>query len=235
MPKTLRQKLRRAEKISFCPDCGKRFANETRVLQHMNQPSNTCGSWINELSQAYHNYFHAPARTYTRTTARYRPDRDVVPEVDGAYAHGELGPDEDSVYNPDDGWQQEDAPGLVFNTHPNTPSIHPGGTTFMDRFFSDQYADLQQENLYYPFVSRIDWQFASWLLRSCLSMAAIDDLLSLELVCQFSFTPSLKLTCIIDQAAAHFLSICKRAKASRRNATIGSQVEIARSSPQGSD
>ena len=87
--------------------------------------------------------------------------------------------------NPDDGWQQEDVPGLVIDAHPSTPSIYPGGTTFMDQFFADQYADFRQENLYYPFASRIDWQLASWLLRSRLSMAAIDDFLSLELVCRF--------------------------------------------------
>ena len=203
----------------------------------MNQPSNTCGSWMNELSHAYHHYFHAPAQTYRQTTARYQPspNRDVVPEVDDAPAHDELGADEGFAYNSDDGWQQEDAPGQVVDAHPNTPSIYPGGATFMGQFFADQYANFRQENLYYPFASRVDWQLASWLLRSRLSMAAIDDFLSLELVCRFSFISSLKLTCTTDQAAAYFLSVCKRAKTSRRNATIRSQVEIARSSPGGSD
>lgn len=77
-----------------------------------------------------------------QTTAWYQPcpNHDIVPEVDDAPAHGELGAD--SVYNSDDGWQQEDAPGPVVDTHPNTPSIYPGGATFMDQFFTDQYADL---------------------------------------------------------------------------------------------
>ena len=52
----------------------------------------------------------------------------------------------------------------------------------MDQFFSDRYATFRQENLYYPFTSAADWQLASWLLRSHLSMAAIDDFLSLKLV-----------------------------------------------------
>ena len=91
----------------------------------MNQPSNTCGSWMNELSHAYHHYFHAPAQTYRQTTAWYQPspNRDVVPGVDDAPAHGELGADEGFAYNSDDGWQQEDAPGQVVDAHPNTPSI----------------------------------------------------------------------------------------------------------------
>ncbi|KAI6018532.1 hypothetical protein PISMIDRAFT_96801 [Pisolithus microcarpus 441] len=60
--------------------------------------------------------------------------------------------------------------------------MYPGGTMFMDQFLNDQYATLQQENLYYPFALGADWQLASWLLHSQLSMATIDDFLSLQLV-----------------------------------------------------
>ena len=156
----------------------------------MNQPSTTCTSWINELSQAYwHNsyYSYAPTWSHTQTIAQYQPylDHDVIPEDDDA--RGGFVVDEDFAYNPDDG-QQEDVPGLVIDAHPSTPSIYPGGTMFMDQFFADQYADFRRENLYYPFASRIDWQLASWLLHSRLSMAAIDNFLSLELVCQFFYS-----------------------------------------------
>ena len=57
-----------------------------------------------------------------------------------------------------------------------------GGRTFMDEFRNDRYAEERQQNLYFPWASRREWAFASWLLRSRLSMAAIDSLLSLELV-----------------------------------------------------
>ncbi|KAI5991976.1 hypothetical protein EDC04DRAFT_2550294, partial [Pisolithus marmoratus] len=70
------------------------------------------------------------------------------------------------------------------DSHPNIPLIYPGGNTFMDQFFNDQYATLQWQNLYYPFASVEDWWLASWLLHSWLSMAAIDDFLSLQLVKQ---------------------------------------------------
>ncbi|KAI6013412.1 hypothetical protein PISMIDRAFT_105361, partial [Pisolithus microcarpus 441] len=52
---------------------------------------------------------------------------------------------------------------------------YPGGTTFMDWFFNDQYVTLWWQNLYYPFASVGDWQLALWLLHSQLSMATIDD------------------------------------------------------------
>ena len=58
----------------------------------------------------------------------------------------------------------------------------PGGKTFMDEFRNDRYAEERRQNLYFPWASRREWAFASWLLRSRLSMAAIDSLLSLELV-----------------------------------------------------
>lgn len=37
-------------KTSFCPWCGKRFGNETCVLQHMNQPSSACSAFLNDIS-----------------------------------------------------------------------------------------------------------------------------------------------------------------------------------------
>ena len=58
----------------------------------------------------------------------------------------------------------------------------PGGKNFMDEFRNNQYAEERRQNLYFPWASRREWAFASWLLRSHLSMAAIDSLLSLELV-----------------------------------------------------
>ena len=56
------------------------------------------------------------------------------------------------------------------------------GTTFMEEFDHDQYAEACVKNLYYPFASRDEWEFASFLLHSDLSMASIDSLLSLNLV-----------------------------------------------------
>jgi hypothetical protein len=52
----------------------------------------------------------------------------------------------------------------------------------MDRFDLDQYAEERKSNLFYPFASKQDWDVGYWLLSSGLSMAAIDEFLSLELV-----------------------------------------------------
>ena len=52
----------------------------------------------------------------------------------------------------------------------------------MDEFDRDQYAGEWRENLYYLFASKDEWEVVAFLLRSDLSMASIDSLLSLNLV-----------------------------------------------------
>lgn len=75
-----------------------------------------------------------------------------------------------------------DYPGRFVETYKGCVTAFPGGETFMGQFRSDQYVEQCQENIYFPWASRKEWGFVSWLLCSCLSMAAIDSLLSLEIV-----------------------------------------------------
>ncbi|KAI5983252.1 hypothetical protein EDD15DRAFT_2376651 [Pisolithus albus] len=82
------------------------------------------------------------------------------------------------------GGQHEQLPGTgrFFETYEGCVETFPGGETFMDQFWNDGYAEKRRENIYFPWASRQEWAFASWLLRSRLSMAAIDSLLSLEII-----------------------------------------------------
>jgi len=66
--------------------------------------------------------------------------------------------------------------------HPSSGSVHGRGETFMDRCEEDKFSERRKAHLYYPFASRIEWELASFLLRSPLSMAAVDRFLKLELV-----------------------------------------------------
>lgn len=66
--------------------------------------------------------------------------------------------------------------------YPGAAQTYGRGSTFMDQFDRDEHAAMRQENLYYPWASRQEWELASFLLRSSLSMAAIDQFLSLALV-----------------------------------------------------
>jgi hypothetical protein len=56
------------------------------------------------------------------------------------------------------------------------------GTSFMTQFDHDRFANERTVNLYYPFASREEWELASSLLCSSLSMHAINEFLSLDLV-----------------------------------------------------
>lgn len=72
--------------------------------------------------------------------------------------------------------------GTFTEKFPGCSNSYIGGFTFMDRFWQDEHAEERQENLYFPFASREEWEFSSWCLRSGLSMAAINALLSLTIV-----------------------------------------------------
>ncbi|KIK14429.1 hypothetical protein PISMIDRAFT_38112, partial [Pisolithus microcarpus 441] len=63
------------------------------------------------------------------------------------------------------------------------------GYTFMDAFDADPFLLEHQHNLFYLFSSGAEWKFASWLTNSGLSMATIDECLSLDVIKsqQFSF------------------------------------------------
>jgi len=66
--------------------------------------------------------------------------------------------------------------------YPDASQVHGHGPTFLDLFDADVFAEYRRDNLYYPFASRKEWQLASFLLHSNLSMSAIDKFLSLQLV-----------------------------------------------------
>ena len=98
------------------------------------------------------------------------PDMDV--DIVLTEEHDDLGEND---------WSMDD--GEIFvEEYEGAAKEYGTGTTFMDEFDSDQYAGERVNNLYYPFASRDEWEFAAFLLRSDLSMASIDSLLSLNLV-----------------------------------------------------
>ncbi|KAF8802554.1 hypothetical protein BYT27DRAFT_7111964 [Phlegmacium glaucopus] len=66
--------------------------------------------------------------------------------------------------------------------YPGASKIFGSGPTFMDNFDNDQFFKERQAHPHYPFASKAEWQLASFLLRSGLSMAAMDKFFKLELV-----------------------------------------------------
>ena len=66
--------------------------------------------------------------------------------------------------------------------YPRAAKVEGQAKTFMDIFHDDEHASKRANNLYYPFASAKEWEVASFLLKSGLSMANIDEFLRLELV-----------------------------------------------------
>ena len=78
--------------------------------------------------------------------------------------------------------------GPFIELYPGASANYGGGHTFMDTFDADRFSSERQDNLFYPFASKAEWEFASWLANSGLSMTAIDKCLSLDIV-SFSLDP----------------------------------------------
>ena len=146
---------------SRCPSCRKDFANNSLVLRHMNNPQTSCQNWLQFLASTDQQVSGHLATTHPSTTSR----------TNDAANRNENSSDNDTST----ATHYEDV-------HPNTPSFFGSGPAFMDKFSADPYADKRRENRYYPFLSKGEWAFASWLICSGLSMRAIDDLLALPIV-----------------------------------------------------
>ncbi|KAG1797795.1 uncharacterized protein HD556DRAFT_1189370, partial [Suillus plorans] len=65
---------------------------------------------------------------------------------------------------------------------PGASQMYGTGHTFLDLLNSDENSVHRATNLYYPFSGQKDWELASWLLHSGLSMGKIDSFLSLEII-----------------------------------------------------
>lgn len=161
-----------------CPSCSKILPSDNAVLRHMNQSTSRCFGWVDNLVQigellaqdSEENNIrrgpNLPAPTHWQPTEEWNAqDQEMEMEIDL--------PDPEPYRG-----TVEEFPGAaaVFAQQQNS---------FLDRFDRDKFSHERRTNLYYPFASRADWELGLWLTRSGLSMAAIDSLLSLELV---SFT-----------------------------------------------
>ncbi|KAJ3911867.1 hypothetical protein F5877DRAFT_54813 [Lentinula edodes] len=83
---------------------------------------------------------------------------------------------------------------------PGAGKVVSCGATYLDDFNDDRFSEERKENLYYPFSSRPEWEMASFLLNSSLSMQEIDHYLQLELTKQnnLSFKTAQRLHEITD-------------------------------------
>jgi hypothetical protein len=144
----------------------------------MNQPHSTCFSHFNEIVNLTDDLARFKARSRDSKSQHQFNATDTGEPMDLDPA---MDPD---LNNP--GWPIEiDIEGTGENfieEYDGAAKEYGLGKTFMMEFNNDSFSNERITNLYYPFKSRAEWEFAFFLLRSNLSMATIDTFLSLKLV-----------------------------------------------------
>ncbi|KAF7981243.1 hypothetical protein HWV62_34611 [Athelia sp. TMB] len=108
-----------------------------------------------------------------------------------SYTDHNTGPNDDPEYHFNIGshsdpaaTQEEPPPESCFVHFPQISQTFGTAESFMDKFDSDENAGERKKNLYFPWKSKGDHGLGAWLLRSGLSMQAIDEFLALELIKQ---------------------------------------------------
>jgi hypothetical protein len=155
----------------------------------MNQPLGSCLSHsekvvnlVEELEKHKMYRHQHPSRQWSTPSEDERPrsrppSEPVVPEsmdVDEVECNNMVVDDDDDVSPSHNGHFVEEYDGAA--------KMYGSGTSFMRQFNSDTFATERAKNIYYPFASRAEWDLAAFLLSSDLSIAAIDNFLSLTLV-----------------------------------------------------
>lgn len=188
-----------------CPRCARRFADNSRVLNHMNQPLSSCLSYHNEItahananalslsnsspadihSTGSDNFFSSFIGPNSHSTTRQSLSDNALNatmDLDSVTVDQHGAPDATMDTTPIDG---PSSTSPFFETYPGAAQTFGHATTFMDLFDTDPHSDKRRDHPYYPFASRGEWQLASFLLCSDLSLNAVDKFLKLELVSNF--------------------------------------------------
>ncbi|KAF8817000.1 hypothetical protein BYT27DRAFT_7325734 [Phlegmacium glaucopus] len=164
-----------------CPRCTKKFKDQTSLLQHMNQPSSSCLTHFEEHINIFNALQSGPTTSESDDMGQESfepPDfMDTMEDSLRTSPHSPLSPPTAASQNPEDRVNP-----FSIRKHPTSGSLFGHGETFMDQFDKDTFTETRKEHLYYPFASGDEWELASFLLHSRLSMAVIDHFLNLKLI-----------------------------------------------------
>ncbi|KAF7333223.1 hypothetical protein MSAN_02429600 [Mycena sanguinolenta] len=89
--------------------------------------------------------------------------------------------------------------------YPGAARTYGKEPTFMETFLEhDEHSDMRKSNLYYPFASAEEWEWAAWINRTKLTLSEIDELLKLRLTSKMhlSFTSAKDLRSRIESLPA---------------------------------
>ena len=213
--------------MHFCPRCSKKFKDSSSVLKHMNQPISSCRIYYEELVQVNDTLLHPANENPPGPTSSHTPHNLFSPPNTDYDFHMDV-----DIVNPatqEDLPPQSSASTFPFfkETHPTASTVYGSGRTFMDIFDEDKYAGERAKQLYYPFASKDEWELASFLLRSHLSMASIDIFLKLRLVSISSTFPGTNFSVfLLDFQSFSVLSNGKRSSKLFRATSFRPTMEV---------
>ncbi|KAF8889829.1 hypothetical protein BD779DRAFT_1610913 [Infundibulicybe gibba] len=165
-----------------CHRCSRQFKTRSSVLKHINQPTSSCRSMrthkFTRISNSHLISSHRRGLESMGDTAMEIQDQFqtfVFDQPETIAAH-------EGIPEPLPDAHTSQHRQMITEDFPGAAQTFGTGPTFLDKFNMDQYAMERTTNLYYPFASKEEWELASFLLLSKLSMAAINQMLSLQLI-----------------------------------------------------
>ncbi|KAI6019279.1 hypothetical protein BKA83DRAFT_4056954 [Pisolithus microcarpus] len=181
-----------------CPRCLKSFSTARRVTAHLAQPKSKCRAWQQERlglslysSSSADNSTPGSSPTFSDHELPTNDDFDAI-QFDPNALEAIVPFDDFDQGREERIWELSAAESAVLlaglgqgcqvQRFPNAGTVFGVGNTFLRRFEMDRYSSFCLTNLYYPFANLDDWEMANFLLQSKLSMAKIDEYLSLKMV-----------------------------------------------------
>lgn len=175
----------------YCPNCDQNFESAPSVLKHLNNPRSSCIQWYDTFQEllisgdpAAEEYRIALEKALGQSPAHSTYQFPTQPDTDVEMPNADYSSDFTSAPQAVDGpggaavCKPRDEP----EKFPHAAEPQGKGQTFMEWHNADEFARHRQDNIYYPWASKPEWELASFLLRSSLSMREIDDFLKLEMV-----------------------------------------------------
>lgn len=170
-----------------CPQCCRKFKDSRAVLSHINQPTASCFGYQEKkrsLSDELEHYRHRkrPRITEPLLSSDTTLHPEQQPQDDNGARFNTVPVEPEDLGGLDVENPPVDERNFFVEKFPGAAEIFGASATFMDQFDQDPYSMERINNIFYPFASRSEWELASYLLRSDLSMASLDKYLSLTLV-----------------------------------------------------
>ncbi|KAF5321441.1 hypothetical protein D9619_000085 [Psilocybe cf. subviscida] len=167
-----------------CPRCGEVFRNFSRMIRHMAQPFSRCKAHQDALQEATLNSLRKSPQPSSPEPSSHRttPEIDLPPTPPPPELDDLVGPQITGEPNIPHFQPLPASCSLEIIYHPSAAEMYGQGTTFLDAFNQDKFAEYRKTNIYYPFASKMESELGIFLIRSSMSMAEINSFLKLDMI-----------------------------------------------------